>query len=806
MYEAGRQAIRLLRRRPAFCGAVIAIMALSIGSCTAIFSSVRTVLFARLPYAEPERLVIIWHAQAQAAGVVGLSPGDYVTYRDTTRAFESVTAVTTRGYNIGGIGEPARVTCGRATPNLFPMLGVAAWRGRWFTSDEDRTSSRVVILSHQLWRSQFGSDEGLVGRSIMLDAIPYTIIGIMPASFKFPPPGIQGIGEAECWLPTSFTPAEMATPAFDFVVLAKLRPGVSFDQAAADAAAGAQRIWEAYPAAVRSQIQLRARLVPLSEQAVASSRTPLLMFTGSAILLLLIGCANVSNLMLTRLQIRQREMVLRLALGATRAALVKQLLAESVLLAVAGSVCGVLLAKGIMVLTVALSPGNVPRLEEARIDLRTLGFALTCAVLAGVLGGVAPALRSRAISAAGVPAIGERLAAVGFRRDRLRSVLVVLEIALAVVVLTAAGLLARSVVNLNRVTAGFNPGAVLTFSVALPPARYPRAGQIDDFSRAVVERLRQVPTVRDAAAGSGLPIGSMDVAVVSPSDPAPGAPPYRPAAVQTVTPEYHTVLGIALGQGRLLEATDNMSGPPVAVVSESMARTYWPDPRVVGRTLLQIGNPRPLTIVGVVADVHQAGLDRPPIPTFYVPVAQALQPLRALAFVVRTSGDLVQIAPHIRRIVSETDSTLPVFALRTGEDLVSSSIASQRFDMFVVAVFAGIALCLAVMGLYAVMAYSVAQSSREFGIRMAVGATLSGIVRLVVGRALGLLVAGILVGGAVSAGLSQFVASLLFGVQPNDPGTFGLVALLLIVVSGSAVVVPAVRAARVDPVVCLRHE
>lgn len=805
MHEAPRHALTVLRRQPAFCAAVAGIMALSIGSCTAIFSIANTVLLARWPYADIERLAIIWHAQRGAAGTVGLSPGDYATYRDTTRSFESVGAVATRGYNLAGTGEPTRVTCGRATPELPPMLGAVPSRGRWFTPDDDRAERRVVVLSHHLWQSHFGSDEGLISRAIVLDAVPYTVIGIMPPAFTFPPPGIRGVSDAACWLPTSFTSAEMATPGFDFVVLARLKRDVSFEQAAADAEGGARRIWEAYPAAVQSQVQLEARLVPLAEQIVAGSRMPLMLFAASAILLLFIGCANVSNLTLTRLQTRQREMALRSALGASRGALTCQLLVESIFLAIAGGIGGVLLAKGIIVLAIALSPGNVPRIEQARIDLPSLAFALTCAVVAGMLAGIAPALRSRGGNTASALAAG-RMPTVAFRRDRLRSTLVMLEIAMAVIVLAAAGLLVRSVVNLNRVASGFDPGPVLTFSVALPQGRYQLADQVDVFARTIIDRLRQVPAVRYAAAGSALPMGPTDVAVIAPGHVASGSPQYRPAAIHVVTPDHHLALGIAARQGRLFERTDDASGPPVAVVSEAMARMYWPNVPAIGQTMQRVGDPRPLTIVGVVADVRQQGLDRAPAPTFYVPLAQALSPTRTLAFAVRTSGDPLQMAQHVRRIVMETDSTLPVFALRTGEELVSSFVAPRRFNMFVVSVFAVMALCLAVTGLYAVTAYVVAQSSREFGLRMAVGATMPSIVRLVIGRAFRLLLAGIVLGAIASAALSQSVASLLYGVQPADPQTLGLVVLVLLAVSGSAALVPALRAARVDPAACLRSE
>jgi putative ABC transport system permease protein len=803
MVEAFQHAARSLSRQPTFSGSVVAIMALGIGACTAMFSIITAVFFDPLPYAEPERLAIIWHAQGDSPGVVGLSSSDYVTYRDTTRAFTSVAAVATRGYNLGGGTQPVRVTCGRVTPNLFSTLGVGASRGRWIAEDDDASGRRVVVLTHQLWRSYFGGDDEVVGRDIMLDAVPHTVIGVMPPSFGFPPPGIQGVSDAACWVPTSFSATELATPAFDFLVLARLAGGVSIEQAADDASAVTRRIWEAYPAAVKSQVQLRARLVPLAEQVVAGSRTNVLLFAGSALLLLLIGCANVSNLLLTRLHMRRREMVLRSALGAGRTSLVTQGLAESLLLAAAGSIVGLLLAQGLLIVVSALGPGQLPRLGNARINLAATGFALLCATLAGALGGVAPALRSRGIGASGRDGL-ERVSTAGVGRDRLRSILVVLEVGMAVVVLAGATLLMRSMANLGRVDPGFNPANVVTFSVALPPARYQQPAAIDLFARNIVDRLRQLPSVRFAAAGSMSPVGSSEIAVVAPGDLTPGAPQFRPAAVQFTTSGYHETWGIGVRRGRAFEGRDVGGAPLVAVVNETMARTYWPDVDVVGRQMSQVGNPQPLTIIGVIADVTQGGPASTPAPTFHVPLAQATRPTRTLAFAVRTSGDARALAAEVRRIVADSDRTLPVFAVQSGEELLASSVATRRFVMLVAMALGVLALILAMSGLYAVMAYTVSQSSREYGIRIALGATRLAVVGLVSGRALRLVAAGIVLGGAAAAGLSRLIVSLLFGVQAADPVAYALVALLLVSVGAAAVAVPVVRAVRVDPAECLR--
>ena len=406
-------------------------------------------------------------------------------------------------------------------------------------------------------------------------------------------------------------------------------------------------------------------------------------------------------------------MVLRSALGASRTALVTQGLAESLLLAAAGGAAGVLLAQGLVVVVSAVEPGNLPRLGNARIDLAATGFALLCATCAGMLGGVAPAVRSRG---SGTPARDglERVSTAGIGRDRLRSTLVVLEVGMAVVVLAAAALLMRSMANLERIDPGFDPARMLTFSVALPPARYQQPVAIDLFAREIVDRLRQLPGVTFGAAGSTSPVGAADVAVVAPGDSTPGAPPFRPAAVQLITAGYHETWGIRVRRGRTFESNDLAAAPPVAVVNETMARTYWPDRDVVGRQMSVVGNPRPLTIIGVTADVTQGGPASTPAPTFYVPLTQSTRPARSLSFAFRTSSDTRALSAEVRRIVAEADQTLPVFALQPADELLASTVATQRFAMLMAMALGVLALTLAMSGLYALMAYVVSQSSREY--------------------------------------------------------------------------------------------
>jgi putative ABC transport system permease protein len=810
-----RSTVRSLSKSPALCLTVIGIMALTIGSCTAIFSLVKAVFLSELPYKTVDRIVVIRHSDAGTTETMGMWARDYLTYRDTTRSFDSVAAFTTEGYNLSNGSEPTRITCSRITANLLPILGVTPLRGRWFTDSEDqRGANNTVILSYDLWRGRFGSDPDVLGRTVMLDLKPHTVVGIMPESFLFPPQGLEGplpmraVTAAECLIPAGFSPAEMTLPAFTWIVLGKLKPEVTLGQARQDAAIAAERIWQSYPPQVQKEVKLRARVVPLREEITQPSRTPVLVFAGAVGFLLLIGCANVANLMLAKLHVRQREMAIRTALGARRGSLIAQLLIECVLLAACGGLIGIPFGFGILRFLLAFNTGNIPMLDQVRIDTVTLLFTVLCSVTTGILFGLAPALRAKDVDLATAIADGGRGTSFGLPHNKLRSTLVVLEIALAFVLLIGAGLLLRSFVKLNSVHPGFDSRNVMTFSVALPEEQYKTQVHVDQFVNNVLRSIHRSSAVMFAAAGTSLPIGPTDYGVFARPDAPSSVAGFKAASSQLITPDYLQALGIPLKRGRRFNDADNTSRVPVAIVNETMARQYWPDVDVIGKQLSWVTpvGIRVLTIVGVVGDVHQEGLAAPTEPTLYAPVAQSPLPTRNLVFAVRSAVAGSVVAAEIRPAVTEIDPALPIFALQPATELISHSVGRERFNMFVVTMFAAGAMVLAVLGLYAVITYSVIHSSHELGVRIALGATPGKILRMVMVQGCGYVAAGLFLGITAALSLTQFMRSMLFGIDGADGTTFTGVITLLAVVTASAIFVPAIRATKVDPIISLRHE
>jgi putative ABC transport system permease protein len=796
-----RQTLRVLTKEPAFAMTVTVVMGLSIGFCTAIFSLVNSVLLQQLPYKAADRLAVIWHTNGESADVTGVWARDYGTYRDTARSFESLGAFTTEGYNLSHHAEPARVICARMTANLLPMLAVNPARGRWFTAEDDRDgATATVILSDDLWRSRFGSDDAVLGKTIRLNAKPYTVVGIMPPSFTFPPEGVRNVASAECWVPARFSPMELAAPSFNWVVMGRLKPGVSFGQTQQDASAIAQVILESYPAAVQKEVALRARVIALHDEISGRSRAPLLVFSGSVGFLLLIGCANAANLMLARLNARQREIAMRAALGATPAVLTRQILAESALLAACGGLVGIPMAFGLLRLLQMFGADAIPMLHRVHLDAAVLVFTIACAVLAGILSGLVPAVGAGAIRTAATMAEGTRTASGGRRYATLRSALALTEIALALVLLVASGLLIRSYLELASVPPGFDPNNVVTFSVALPEGNYKDAIQVCRFVDTVLERIPTAGEVTFTSAGSSFPSGPAEATVFSRIGAPPAIAGFKPALIHTVTPGYFHTLRIASVRGRIFDAHDDASRTPVAVVNEAMARQYWPETDVIGQELYWLVGGRSLTVVGVVEDVRDQGPAAGASPAFYIPLAQSPQSVRNLVFAVRTAQPAPGLAGAIRRLVAEIDPSLPVFSLQPAVDRLRNSIADQRFNMFVVTVFAVCALTLSLFGIYAVISYGVAQSSRELATRMALGASPRSILRMVLARGFKLVAGGMLAGTVMASMFTQFLRGTLFGVSETDYVTFLAVTAFLGGVAFLAIVVPAIRATHVDPI------
>ena len=809
-----QDAFRQLRRPSAQAIAIISIAAVTIGSSMAIFAMAKAVLFTDWMYRDPSRLAIVWHARANVPGYVGVSPGDVTVYQSThLKTFASIAAVTTRGFNLGSAGAAARITCARMTAEMFPLLGVAPARGRWFSEENERSGTAVVVMSHALWSSRMGGDPGAIDREIVLDAVPRRVIGIMPDGFAFPPEGIQGLTSADCWVPASFTPVELATPAFNYILVGRIADGVSWTEASQDVHRVAKRIWSAYPAAVQSQIALTAHAVPLIDQATERSRTPVALLAGSVICLLLIGCANISNLLLTSFEARHHEIAVRASLGAARSGLVRQLLIESLLLVTAGGVLGTAVAAGLLRVIATAGTTLLPRLGEAGIDLTAVAVAVTCAAAAAVIGGVAPALAvvdRRLIQQGKSRGIVAALAGSRWRRG-----LIALEFALAVLVLVLAGVLARTVIGLNRVDAGFGPRDVVAFSIALPETKYRDADQVQRFRDALLSALEALPAVSNVAAGSALPIGEATPGVVVPAGSTAPAD-YRPARTTWVTPGYARTVGMSVRAGRFVEPADTAAGN-VVVLNETLARTLWPSGDVIGRSLLRIGAAQPLTVVGVVADVRQSGPLGPAAPAIYLPLAGGMPPIRNLHVVLKGEAKAGQksqaglesqagLKSRLYGAVASVDPDIPMFALRTGTELVDATIAVQRFSLVMVGILAAFSILLAFSGLFAVLSRAVQAARREFGIRQALGATRAGIVRFVLARSMRMAAVGIVIGMIVAVAATQWIGSLLFGVEPADPVVLTLVVTGVVIGAAVSVLIPALRAATADPAELLRRD
>jgi putative ABC transport system permease protein len=806
-----RYGIRSLLKRPSFTAVAVVTLALGIGANTAIFSVVNGVLLRPLPFVSPDRLVMLWGVDKQGPSEkVPVSHPNFVDWRSRNQVFEQLAGFASGEMTLTGRGDPLRLRGALVTANLFPLLGVTPQRGRTFLPEEDQPGTHVVILSHGFWQRRFGSDPNVLQQTLTLDGQAFAVVGVMPPGFAFPLKNEP----AEFWISAALNsegPAPLATQRgnLSLNVVGRLRPGVTPAQAQAEMETIVGNLAREYP---DTNEGLGVRTVPLHEELVGDVRRGLLILFGAVVCVLLIACANVANLLLAQATGRHKEIAIRAAVGASRGRIIRQLLVESLLLALCGGALGLLLAGRGTELLVALLPEGLPPLAAIGVDQRVLAFTILFSLVAGVAFGLAPAWQASRTDLTAALKEGGHGAGVGLRHMRVREALVVAEIAIALILLTGAGLLINSFLRLQQVKPGFDPHNVLTFNLSLPTTRYPQPHQVSSFYQQLVAHLEALPGVTAAGVVSPLPLSGRNASVGfsiegvahAASNPFPFVSNFR-----RVDPGYFKTMGIQIRNGRGFIAPDNLNSTPVAIVNETFARQFFPAQNPVGKRITpgyMMDDRGPLTreIVGVVADVKHVRLSDAPLPELYV--SQAQLPLESVTVVARTSGDPNGLISAARNEVQALDRDLPLSDVKTLNEYLGASVARPRFNMLLLGLFAAVALILTAVGLYGVMAFTVTQRTHEIGIRLALGAQKTNVLGLMVRSGVTLALVGVAIGLAGSFALTRLLTTLLFGVTPTDPMTFATVSLGLILVALLACYVPARRATKVDPLVALRYE
>jgi predicted permease len=812
---------RRLWKARGFSLVAVLTLALGIGANVAVFSLVNSALLRALPYADPSRLVILSEGIPKAdLPKIPFSPPDYLDFARDQRSFETLAAFLNLDLEMGGSQIPRRIVAARVTSGLFPTLGVPPAIGRWFTADEDRRGASLVVLSHTTWRRDLGGRRDVIGATVTLDRRPYEVIGVMPATFQFPPPGVQhNDTPADLWLPMSFTPAEREARGSFFRngVIGRMRRGVSIEQVRAELPVLTDRTWQGYPLEIKNAgLSLTATAAPLQEEVVGDVRAPLLVLLAAVGLVLLVACANVAGLFLSRAASREHEMTVMAALGASRQRLRQMLLTESLMLGLLSGLAGTLLAWWVTSVAPAAVPDALGRLADSSLDLRVISFAVTLSVTAAVLLGLAPmATTVRVELQDALRATSGTLAAS--RRRMLQQGLVVGTVALAVVLLVGAGLLGRSFAALVQTDVGVRTEGVLTASFSLPLQAYENGNRVKGFVGQLVERLQTLPGVRAGAVSSDLPLAGREHRAFTPDgSPFSFSRLPRTVTVTWVTAGHFRALGIPLERGRLFTSLDREDGEPTVIVSSALARRVWPGLDPIGKRL-KWGIPESttpwMTVVGVVGDVKDGGIEDEPTIHVYQALAQAREELfaegagallRTLCVTVRSSADPLTLVEPIGRAVADLDPALPLTDVRTMTERVAATRASRRFSLALMAVFGAGALLMAAIGIYGLLAYGVAQRTREFGVRLALGANGMDIVALVARQGLRLMTVGLVIGLFVALALTRFMASLLYQTEPSDPWTFAAVPVVLVAIALVACYLPARRAARIEPVRALR--
>ena len=808
LWQDIRYGMRMLLKAPSFSIVATIALALGIGANTAIFSVVNAVLLRPLPFTNSEQLMMVWEAEPTRGQVrSSVSYPNFADWRDQNHSFERMASYHNNDFIMTGRGESTRLQGAVVNADLFPLLGVAPALGRGFLPDEDKPgdSGRVVILSQELFQKRFNSDAGVLNQSMVLDGKNYTIVGVMPRTFQFP---IQN-EPVDLWTTVALDregkePITEERGAHYMNVIARLKPGVAKEQAQAEMTSISARLEQQYP---DKNLHRSSSVEPVLESLVGSVRPALLILLGAVGCVLLIACANVANLLLARAMTRHKEMAIRSALGASRLRVIRQLLTESVLLSLAGGGLGLLLAVWWSDLLVSLGKQDIPRALQVGMDWRVLGFTLLVSVTTGVVFGLVPALHSSKTEL--TESLKERGAGEGARRNRIRNVLVVAELAIAVVLLVGAGLLIQSLWRLRQVPPGFNSENVLTLVVGIPEVKYPTAKQAQ-FYHDLVARIESLPGVRSASAVIPLPLSGDLFSISFETEGRPVAKGDRPSAdFFAIAGGYFKTMGIALLKGRDFTERDDQQAPGVIIVNQAFARKFFPGEDPIGKHIrpgisTDESKPAMREIVGVVADVKNRNLSSEFRPGYFVPQAQI--PFNQMTVLVKTTNDPRSLTTAVQREVTAMDKELPVFNVKTMDDYLAASVATPRFNTTLLAIFATVALVLTIVGLYGVMSYSVAQRTNEIGIRMALGAQTRDVLSLVVKQGIKLVLLGLGIGLVGAFALMRVIASLLFGVTTKDPLTFAGVAGLLTVVALLACYLPARRATKVDPLVALRYE
>jgi predicted permease len=813
-----RYALRQLAKSPGFTVVAVLTLALAIGANTAVLSLVNALLIRPLPYKAPESLVLLWERfPTQGLERIPVSAPEYLDYEKQATSFEKIGAFNYAAYNLTTGDVPEHVSGAVVSPALFPLLGVEPIKGRVFTQEEGgQGRDDVVIISARLWERRFNSDPTIVGNKISLNSRPHTVVGIMPRKFDFPLPlfNVQGsrfASRPDIWKPIAFTNDELsARYSRSYGVIGRLRQGVSSAQAQAQidtiTANFRQTNPKNYPAGLT---EFGAKLYPLQDQVVGPMRTGLWILLGAVTLVLLIACANLTIMLLARAASREREMAIRVALGASLKRMLRQLLTESVLVSILGGTAGVLLAIWAIDLLRMIGAQTVPRLREVNLDLSVLAMTFGVAVATGILFGLVPAVVSAKPELTEALKEGGRGSTGGAHRNRLRNALIVAETVLALVLLIGAGLLVKSFVRLQNVSPGFNPHNVLTAEISLPVEKYPRDPRgltVINFYNEAERRIKNIPGVQHAAFTVMLPLSGSNTDssfIIEGQDPKmTGA--YPDEEIRDITPDYFRVLETPLLKGRFFTEADTADSPQVVIVNQAFVKKYFRDGEALGKRISRDDtNPKWATIVGVVADIKHRGLDTEAQPEYYLPHTQA--PDREMVLAVRSAQDARTLAHTVQEELRNVDADIPLSNVRTLDAVVADSVAPRRLSVVLLSAFSGIALLLASVGMYGVMSFLVVQRTHEIGVRMALGAQRSDVLRMVIGHAAKLLGMGAAIGLPIAFFSNSALRTLLYQVGPFDLSIFLIVTLILSGVALLASYIPALRAARADPVIALSH-